>query len=92
MCAKTLKTECQLYQCDNEVAACVNSCPCFDVCKSGCDGCNTPFCETKVCLDFEEKPDYIDCSDFYENIYYKCVVKADKSSSEAITLRVWSTK
>ena len=60
------------FECNYDATSCLISCPCFENCPNGCDGCLTPFCE---CYDYENNPDYIYCSELYENSYNECVVE-----------------
>ena len=60
-----------VFDCDYQAAACTNSCPCFDGCPDGCDGCLTPFCK---CYYYESNPNYVQCSDFYERLYSICIL------------------
>ena len=59
-----------VFDCNYESAACTNSCPCFEGCPNGCDGCLTPFCR---CYDYENNPNYQTCFEFYERLFHICV-------------------
>ena len=59
------------FNCDYSAAACTNSCPCFENCPAGCDGCETSFCS---CYDYESNSDYIACLQKFEVEYNKCLI------------------
>ena len=51
---------------------CGHSCPCFEECPTGCDGCMTPFCS---CHDYLSNPDYIACERQAEVGYNRCLIE-----------------
>ena len=58
------------YDCSKEGDQCIDACPCFSDCPSGCDGCTSSFC---VCSEPEEDPDYIVCAAQAESVYVGCL-------------------
>ena len=71
------------FECKNTALSCVNSCPCFEECPIGCDGCYTPFC---MCYDYENNPDYIDCTKYNENLYTQCIVGCPAGDFECLSM------
>ena len=60
------------FGCDYGAVNCAHSCPCFEECPTGCDGCVTPFCS---CHDYLTNPDYIACERQAEVSYNRCLVE-----------------
>ena len=58
------------YECSKEGDQCIDACPCFSDCPSGCDVCTSSFC---VCSEPDEDPDYIVCAGQAESVYVGCL-------------------
>merc|ERR1711892_844802 len=65
-------SSCKL-DCGIDLTTCLNSCPCQGDCPTGCDQCESDFCQGVQCRDPEAYEDYIACENYYEQIYHDCV-------------------
>ena len=50
------------YDCNYAHVDCQMSCPCFQDCPQGCDGCHTAFCQCNP-TNPESSPDFIECKE-----------------------------
>ena len=50
-------------ECASDQIECMYYCPCQDGCPSGCNGCETLFCEAVQCRDPESSPDFNECKE-----------------------------
>ena len=69
------------YQCSTEAEQCIQSCPCFSDCPSGCDECLNSIC---ACSIPDENPDYILCAAQVEAAYLKCLIECPSGDAECV--------
>ena len=60
--ACTGSSSCKL-DCGIDLTNCLNSCPCQGDCPTGCDQCESDFCQGVQCRDPEANEDYIACEE-----------------------------
>merc|ERR1711935_785762 len=65
-------SSCQL-DCGIDLTSCLNSCPCQTDCPTGCEQCESDFCQSVQCRDPEANEDYITCENYYNKFYEDCV-------------------
>ena len=54
-----------------ESASCINSCPCFVDCESGCENCPSEYCS---CYDVSINLDFQQCKAQFEAVYESCLL------------------
>lgn len=58
------------FECGEELIECINACPCYQNCPSGCSECESDFCP---CTDPESNVDYVECSTLAYNQFVTCI-------------------
>ena len=70
------------FDCGFDTADCIYHCPCYPGCLSGCDECDSSFCQ---CSDYESNSDFLACQSYFEDIYISCIVGCKAGDVQCLT-------
>ena len=70
-----------------DLTSCLNSCPCQSDCPTGCEECESDFCQGEKCRDPEANEDFIACEERTKELFksYFCCICLKKSGYRTIT-------
>ena len=87
-----VKSQCRLdcegesicdFECSLQLDQCIQSCPCFSQCLSGCTDCPNQIC---TCAFPDSNPDYVSCAAWVESVYTECLTSCTAGDVHCLSL------
>ena len=68
--------------CVLEFDICRNSCPCYENCPDGCDGCSSSFC---TCSNLETNKEFQHCSHIHDSEFHICLAACHPDDTDCFS-------